>query len=112
MRSSRLFLEDIVDAIARIDEFLAGMDQSAFIADEKSKAAVLHKLAVIGEAARHLRDDFAGHFPHIDWGKAAGLRNIIAHEYFSIGYNIVYRTARSSLPKLKAQIAAILASEK
>ena len=112
MRSSRLFLEDIVDAIARIDEFLAGMDQSAFIADEKSKAAVLHKLAVIGEAARHLRDDFAGHFPHIDWNKAAGLRNIIAHEYFSIGYNIVYRTARSSLPKLKAQIAAILASEK
>lgn len=112
MRSSRLFLGDIVDAIDRIDEFLAGMDQSAFAADEKTKAAVLHKLAVIGEAARHLRDDFAGRHPQVDWDRAAGLRNLIAHEYFSIDYDIVFRTARTSLPKLREQITAILAAEK
>jgi uncharacterized protein with HEPN domain len=112
MRSSRLFLEDIIDAIDRIDEFLAEMDQFAFANDEKTKAAVLHKLAVIGEAARHLRDDFAGRYPQVDWDKAAGLRNIIAHEYFSIDYEIVYRTARGSLPKLREQIAAILATGK
>lgn len=111
MRSDRLFLEDIIDAIDRIDDFLAGIDLAAFATDEKTKAAVLHKLAVIGEAARHLREDFVPRYPEVDWDKAAGLRNIIAHEYFSIDYDIVYRTARGSLPKLREQIAAILAAK-
>lgn len=111
MRSERLFLEDIVAAIDSIEAFLAGFDCQKFSADEKTKAAVLHKLAVIGEAARHLRSGLAERYPEVDWDKAAGLRNIIAHEYFSIDYDIVYRTARDSLPKLKEKIAAIIAAE-
>jgi hypothetical protein len=73
MRNDRLFLEDIVESIDRIDEFLAGLGAETFAADEKTKAAVLHKLAVVGEAARHLRDTLASRHPEVDWSKAAAL---------------------------------------
>jgi uncharacterized protein with HEPN domain len=111
MRSDRLFLYDIVESIDRIDEFLAGLGAETFATDEKTKAAVLHKLTVIGEASRHLRDSLAPRYPEVDWSKAAALRNLIAHAYFSIDYEIVYRTARESLPRLRRQIAHILATE-
>lgn len=66
---------------------------------------------MIGEAARHLRDGLAPRYPEVDWNKAAALRNLIAHAYFSVDYEIVYRTARESLPKLREQSARILATE-
>lgn len=111
MRSDRLFLYDVIESIDRIDEFLAGSGVEAFLADEKTKAAVMHKLTVIGEATRHLRETLAQSHPEVDWNRAAALRNLIAHAYFSVDYEIVYRTARESLPGLRRQIADILAAE-
>ena len=111
MRSDQLYLRDILDAIALVTEFLAGQDEISFSRDEKTKAAVLAKFMIIGEAAKRLLDTFANRYPDIQWTKAGALRNLITHGYFSVDYGILYQTARRDLPVLRQQIEAILTAE-
>lgn len=42
------------------------------------------------------------------WTLAAGLRNVIVHEYFGIDLEIVWRVIESDLPALKQRVHAIL----
>lgn len=51
MRTDDLYLADIVQAAESVSQFVAGLDETRFVADDLVRSAVLHKLTVIGEAA-------------------------------------------------------------
>jgi uncharacterized protein with HEPN domain len=69
----------------------------------------LQKLIVIGEAASRLSSDYQRQHPEIEWRKAAALRNIAVHEYFSVSWDIIWATATVNIPQLRSQAAAALA---
>ena len=48
----------MLEAIARIERYTAGLDGTSFVADEKSSDADVRNLEVIEEAAAHLPSDF------------------------------------------------------
>ena len=52
------YLEDMLDAINKLDLFVAGLSFENFERDDKSQFAVFHALEVIGEAANKLSADF------------------------------------------------------
>jgi uncharacterized protein with HEPN domain len=56
-REWRLRVEDILDAIARIEQYVNGLTFEQFCADQKTLDAVVRNLEVIGEAVRHLSAD-------------------------------------------------------
>lgn len=64
-RDWTLRIADILDAIAAIREFTAGMDYDAFTRDRKTLDAVLRNFTVIGEAARYVPDDVTAAHPEI-----------------------------------------------
>jgi uncharacterized protein with HEPN domain len=43
MRRERLYLEDIIDSIEKIQSFTAEMDFNSFIRDDKTKSAVIRE---------------------------------------------------------------------
>ena len=45
------------------------------------------------------------------WVQAAGLRNVIVHEYFGIDPEIVWGVIERDLPELKRRIVEILAGK-
>jgi len=47
-RNYRLFIKDILDAIEKIEEFVAGMDFEEFRKDDKTVSAVVRKLEITG----------------------------------------------------------------
>lgn len=53
-RDYRDFLNDIVGAIRSIIRFTTGMDLEAYLADEKTRYAVMRGYEIMGEAMRHL----------------------------------------------------------
>ena len=53
-REYKLFVKDILDAIERIERFTGRMGFEEFLADEKTKSAVMWQLMVIGEAAKNI----------------------------------------------------------
>lgn len=79
-RDWRLRVEDILDAIARIERYTANLSFDNFSADDRTIDAVLHNLEVIGEAARLIPDEIAKKYSPVPWEAMRGMRNILAHE--------------------------------
>lgn len=111
MRTEALYLDDILDAAGAIARFLRNLEKETFLIDELYQSAVLQKLAVIGEAAARLSEEFRNLHADIKWRGIISLRNIAVHEYFGVNWEDVWDTATQDVPVLRAQIAAILAAE-
>ena len=109
MRRDRQRLEDILEAIERIEKYSGG-GRATFDRDELVQTWVLHHLQIIGEAVRGLSDEIRGAHPDIPWAQIAAMRNILVHDYFGIDLEEVWTAVVRDLPQLKAKIAAALAS--
>jgi uncharacterized protein with HEPN domain len=109
LRRDRQRLEDILEAIERIEKY-AGGGRATFDRDELIQTWVLHHLQIIGEAVRGLSDDIRSAHPDIPWAQIAAMRNILVHDYFGIDLEEVWAAVVRDLPQLKAKIAAALVS--
>ncbi len=76
-RDLRICLEDIRTGCAKIHRYTRGLSLQSFRVDEKTVDAVLYNLAVIGEAVKHVPEDFRNRHLEVEWRKIAGLRDII-----------------------------------
>jgi uncharacterized protein with HEPN domain len=81
------------------------------MADELRQAAILHHLAIIGEAAGRLSSQLRDRHAGIPWPLIVSLRNRVVHEYFVLDWVLIWQTIHDDLPRLRDQIAAILATE-
>ena len=107
-RNHKLFVKDILDAIEKIEEFIGNMDFKKFIEDDKTKSAVVRKLEIIGEATKNIPKLIRQKYKELPWSDMAGMRDKIAHFYFGIDYEIVWRVIKERLPEIKPVIQKIL----
>jgi uncharacterized protein with HEPN domain len=101
------YLGHILQAIARIQRYTAGMDGVAFASNELIQDAVIRNLEIIGEASRNIaRDDpaFAAAHPQLPLGAAYEMRNVLAHGYFRVDVAVVWATLQSDLPRLQQAV--------
>ena len=102
-------LEDILDNIARIERFTAGMDLAAFEANEQTLYASLHALLIISEAARKLGDEADTFAPGQPWADIRSIGNVLSHEYDGINPEIIWRVIRNGdLASLKQAVSDAL----
>lgn len=98
-------LLDIREALDRIHEHLAAPAAS----EELLHDALLYQLMVIGEAVKHLEESTRVAAREVPWEKIAGLRDVIAHEYFRIDLARIREIVDVELPTLESAIDTILA---
>jgi len=60
-RSDLAYLHDMLEAIQRVQEYVQGCDYEAFMADHKTRDAVIRNLEIIGEAVRKLSRALRAH---------------------------------------------------
>lgn len=109
-RGWRLRIEDMLEALQRIELYTAAYDYQRWLADEKTIDAVVRNFEVIGEAASHVPDHVQAHYPDIPWGMMRGFRNILIHEYFGIDAEIIWKTVIDDLPLLKRHLLEVISS--
>jgi uncharacterized protein with HEPN domain len=102
-----LLLDDICEALDRIEQYTSGMSFDVFSKDTKSVDAVVRNLEIIGEASSRLPADFKDSHSQIEWHKVVGLRHRIVHEYFGIDLQIVWQILQKDLPSLRQAISQI-----
>ena len=107
-RSRTDFLRDMAHACDQIAEYLGGLTLSALLGDRRTYDAVSWQLFVIGEAARHIEDEFCGAHPEIPWRRIIGLRNVLAHGYWVIDNETLWEVLSERVPELRAQLAPLL----
>ena len=108
-RPVELLIDDIWEAIERIEMYTGGMSEDTFLADRRTSDAVVRNLEIIGEAASRLPSDFTQRHGTIEWAKVVGLRHRIVHDYFGIDLRIVWQILQRDLAGLKAQLKTLRA---
>jgi uncharacterized protein with HEPN domain len=105
------YLEHILEGIERIARYLAGIDEIAFLNDRKTQDAVVRNFEIIGEAAHKIEiyhTAFATDHPNVPWTVLYAMRNRVAHGYFKVDLEMVWKTIHADLPQLHAQIKQLL----
>jgi uncharacterized protein with HEPN domain len=78
----------------------------AYLADEKTRYAVMRGVEILGEAVRHLPDDVKTAHADIPWSTMAAVRNRIVHGYFGIDDTILFTTIERDIGPLLPRLGA------
>ena len=62
-RDVRLYLDDILEAIDKIERYTEGLDFEQFRKDDKTGDAVIRNFSVIGEAVKHIPPGIRKKYP-------------------------------------------------
>lgn len=62
--------------------------------------SILYDLIVIGEVVKSLQNEVKQRYPDIPWKEIAGMRDILAHEYFRVNSELVRATIDIPLANL------------
>jgi uncharacterized protein with HEPN domain len=87
-----------------------GMKYQAFEADERTSLAVMRCLEIIGEAAKKVPAGFRKRHPEVPWVEAAGIRDVLIHDYIGVNLEVVWKTIQEDLPPLKTALLTLLGS--
>jgi uncharacterized protein with HEPN domain len=102
-------LADILRACNLAQQFVVGLDFDAFLIDQKTQAAVLHEITVVGEAVKRLSTALRDAQPAVPWRLIAGMRDRLIHQYDAVDLEEVWKTVTTDLPKLVTDLEALLA---
>ncbi|MDP3705437.1 MAG: DUF86 domain-containing protein [Legionellaceae bacterium] len=104
------YLEHILEAFKRIFDYVEDIGEVGFLTNALVQDAVLRNLEIIGEASNKLvryHDEFIKQYPDVPWEDMYWMRNRISHGYFSIDFEIIWKTIEQDLPTLEEQIQTI-----
>jgi uncharacterized protein with HEPN domain len=107
-RDKNLYLEDILESINAIEDYVKYMNYNEFINDRKTYQAVVKEFEIIGEAVKNIYDDLKIKYPEIKWRRIIDFRNILTHEYFGIDFLTIWNLIFNNLPELKKIIEKTL----
>lgn len=108
MRDYKLYLDDILQAIQKIEKYTKGLNADKLKKEDLVVDGVVRNLEIIGEAAKNIPQDIKKEHPDIEWKKIAGLRDILAHEYFGIDLEILWDIIKNKLPELKDKVTPLM----
>jgi uncharacterized protein with HEPN domain len=95
------YIQDIIDALDKLMNFVDGMSYDEFKHDDKTVFAVVRALEIIGEAVKNIPDKVRERYPEIPWKDMAGMRDKLLHSYFGLRLERVWATVQEEIPPLK-----------
>jgi uncharacterized protein with HEPN domain len=101
-------LWDMLQAAREVVEMTAGVSLEDFLKNRVLVRATERCIEIIGEAARRVSAAFQQTHPAIPWGHITGQRNLLAHEYGRIDYELLFKTAAEDVPQLIQDIEQLL----
>lgn len=110
-RSLQLYLQDICTSCDKVQRYTLNMTFEAFVADERTYDAVVRNLQIIGEAVKQIPPEVREQYPAVEWRKIAGLRDILAHAYFSLENETLWDIVQNKVPALQEQMQRIVLQE-
>ena len=102
------YLQDILDSINDIEDFVENMTFEDFVKDRKTINAVVRSIEIIGEATKNLPNPVRSKYSSVPWKKMAGMRDRLIHEYFGVDLEILWKAIKKEIPSVAPEIKQIL----
>jgi len=104
VRDDSVYLEFIIEGVQLVEQYLGGnqpLEEHLFRSDPLRRDAALRRLETLSDAASHLSAELKSRHPEVHWPQITGFRNVLAHAYMDVDYDLVWRTIVEDLPVLK-----------
>lgn len=102
------YLQDILDAINNIEEFVDDMSFEQFVKDKKTLHAVVRNIEIIGEASKNIPDSVKAKHKELPWKKMTGMRDKLIHGYFGVDVETLWKAVKENIPPLKKSVQKML----
>jgi len=105
------YLQHILEAIDRIQHYLDDLDELSFLNNELVQDAVIRNLEVVGEASRNIGKHYPDYIKlhgSVPFAMAYEMRNALAHGYFKVDFEVVWKTVERDLPELQGMVAQLV----
>ena len=96
--------------ISKTHEFFNN-DRDLFYNKEKGfvyRNSITMPILQIGELTKNLSEAFRQENKSIPWREIMGMRDIFAHHYGALDYDLAWNTSREDVPGLKEQLSTLL----
>lgn len=94
------YIDDMLDAISKIEKFLSDFDFETFSKDDKTQFAVIRALEIIGEASKKIPNNIKISYSNVPWREISGMRDKLIHDYFGVDIDVVWKTAVEDIPSV------------
>ncbi len=95
----KTLLRYLLKHCARVDESIARCnDYSEFMQNVDIQDVVILHLLHIGELSGKLSTDIKERYPNISWSVMRTIRNVAAHDYYSVSLSDIWRIAVEEIP--------------
>jgi uncharacterized protein with HEPN domain len=98
-RDSKVYIEDILESLELIAEYVDGVIEEEFRSDQQLQDAVIRRFEIVGEAAKQVPESFRNKYPYVPWRTLAGLRDVLIHQYFGVSIDRIWKMVENELNK-------------
>ena len=109
-RGWQLYVQDMIEFSERVMSYTNGLDQAAFVADDRTYDATLRNLELVGEAATHVPGAVRDAHPEIVWRQIIAMRHRVAHGYLGLDEDVIWDIIRTDIPNLLPVLRDLLSS--
>jgi uncharacterized protein with HEPN domain len=103
-----VFIEHILESILLIETYANHISKDEFLKSRQLQDAIMRRLEIIGEVTKNIPETVRKEHPDLPWREIAGMRDILAHEYFGVDLELTWRTVKENLPVLKQRLSQII----
>lgn len=94
-------IQDILEAIAAAELFVAGIDFLEFSRDQKTIFALERAIGIIGATARRLPVSLLDRYPQVNWRRLTGIGDSLMFGYLEVDLNTLWDLTQQDIPFLK-----------
>lgn len=107
MKDDLDYVLDVLSYARRLRRHVEGQTLANFMAAEWMQDAAFRCLEIMGEATKRLSPAFRAAHPEFPWARVAGFRDVLAHGYDGLDYELCWKIIEENVPALIAQLEQI-----